>query len=401
MNARNTTVLFVYSSYITPMNGGVERVTVTLADQLENVGFKVLYLSLNTPPQDKTYIDSRRQYFLPCMKLGPKANRFYKEFLIKNNINIVINQGAILDWVSNFVCRNRIPNITLISVLHNPPLGIANSKILSYKERFPTVKTIFEKCCFDNIFLRIYRIKHYSHYRLMYNQSDAIILLSKKFINEIRFLLHRKEYSKIFFIPNPNSFEIPTRHFYKKEKKVLYVGRIDTLQKKVNYLLDIWKLVYDKVPDWHLDIVGNGVELQSIIKYAEHLLLKNISFHGMQNPLPFYESSSLFCMTSSFEGFGLVLIEAMQEGVVPIAFNSFLSASDIIDNGINGFLITPFDKNEYANKLIQLMRDESLRQKLSLKAIAKSKAFSAKEITNKWIELFDHLENSIKNETRT
>jgi glycosyltransferase involved in cell wall biosynthesis len=96
-------------------------------------------------------------------------------------------------------------------------------------------------------------------------------------------------------------------------------------------------------------------------------------------------------MTSLFEGFGLVLVEAMHYGVVPMAFNSYANVSDIIEDGKSGYLISPFDINAYAERLAWLMIHEDERQSMSLTAKQKSEEFSMDRIGGKWDKLIDDL----------
>ena len=102
-----------------------------------------------------------------------------------------------------------------------------------------------------------------------------------------------------------------------------------------------------KYEDWSLIIVGGGRQLDEMRQLAANLKLVNVKFEGFQDPKSYYERASIFCMTSSYEGFGIVLVEAMQYGVVPMAFNSYISVTDIIENGVMVFLIEPFDIDAY------------------------------------------------------
>ena len=125
--------------------------------------------------------------------------------------------------------------------------------------------------------------------------------------------------------------------------------------------------------------------------YASSLHLENVCFEGNQDPIPYYKKAAIFCMTSSYEGFGIVLIEAMNMKVVPIAFDSLSTVRDIIDNNINGVLITPFDKELYAKKLSDMMSNESAREIYSKNAYLKSQQFQLDVIGNKWLNLFSSL----------
>ncbi len=124
---------------------------------------------------------------------------------------------------------------------------------------------------------------------------------------------------------------------------------------------------------------------------AHKLNLKNISFEGFQEPEPYYARSSLFCLTSTFEGFGLVLAEAMQHGCVPLAFDSYPAARDIILPGKTGELIQPFNEQEYANKLISLAANPDDLGILAENAREHIKAFSPSKISVKWNVLIQNL----------
>lgn len=110
--------------------------------------------------------------------------------------------------------------------------------------------------------------------------------------------------------------------------------------------------------DWQLDIVGDGADRRIYEKWVASHAVKNVNFYGNQNPLPYYKRSRLFMMTSLSEGWGLTLVEASQMGCVPIAYNSYASMSDIIDDGHNGVLIPTNAEGKYAQSLKSLMLDE-------------------------------------------
>src|SRR5690606_14985825 len=105
----------------------------------------------------------------------------------------------------------------------------------------------------------------------------------------------------------------------------------------------------------------------------------------------YYRKSAIFAMTSSAEGFGMTLIEAQQMGCVPVAFNSFLSLHDIIDDGENGYTIENNNLELYVDKLYNLMHDSGLRRTLAINAIQKSKDFRIEKIGRQWVELFNEL----------
>jgi glycosyltransferase involved in cell wall biosynthesis len=241
----------------------------------------------------------------------------------------------------------------------------------------------------DNILLKIFKCKYGGLYRRQIRESDKTVLLSEKFINEMEYFSDVYDSSKISAIPNPVTIDIPKKPFEKK-KEVLFVGRL-SFEKRVDLLLSVWNKVSKNYPEWSLRIVGDGEERKKMESMAKGMNLSNVSFEGFQAPKRYYETASIFCMTSSFEGFGLVLVEAMAYEVVPMAFNSYANVSDIIDDGISGILITPFSIEEYAKKLSGLMNDAEKRNEMAKRAKIKSEIFSIENISKKWFELFEKL----------
>ena len=153
-----------------------------------------------------------------------------------------------------------------------------------------------------------------------------------------------------------------------KDNRVLFVGRLYSEVKGCDKLLRIWKEATKDIKDWHLDIVGDGRDKQNLIELAKELDIKNCSFHGYCDPQPFYEKAQIFCMTSIYEGFGMVLTEAMQHGVVPIAFNSYSSVHDIITDNKDGYIIPAFNEKVYAKSLRELINNKNIRTKFAKEA---------------------------------
>lgn len=193
-------------------------------------------------------------------------------------------------------------------------------------------------------------------------------------------------------IPNANTYDeavIPAT--LRKEKVALYVGRLENGAKQVALLLDIWRRVSRDCADWKLVIVGEGPDEGLLRDCARRHKLRNVEFAGRQDPRPYYERASILCLTSLFEGFGMVLTEAQQFGVVPIAFDSYASVHSIITPGENGELAASFSKKEYAQKLLHLMQDAPYRERLAAKARETVRQFAPERIADMWEELIESL----------
>lgn len=175
-------------------------------------------------------------------------------------------------------------------------------------------------------------------------------------------------------------------------KIIISVGRLDK-QKSFDKALLIWKEVQKKYPDWEYHIYGQGEDkniLDKIIK--ENDLSKNTFIHNPEkNIQKVYTNASILIMTSIFEGWGLVLTEAMSTGIPCVAYGCKCGPKDIIDNGINGFCIPEEDIKRFQTALESLIANENLRHKMGNAAYHKSQQYNCNNIMQQWITLFNEL----------
>ena len=182
------------------------------------------------------------------------------------------------------------------------------------------------------------------------------------------------------------------QYFEFKGKNILYVGRLEKVDKNPIRILKIWKDLQCKYPDWQLKIVGEGTEKVKMQEYVKLHSLNNVHFEGQQSDVSqYYREASFVCLTSNFEGWGMALTEGMQFGCIPFTFNNYGAAYEIIDDGINGCLISAYNLKEYGSRLSELMSDDDMRSKMSMAAIEKVKMFSVENVVDKWEEIFNSL----------
>ena len=381
-------ILFLYNEAINPITGGVERTTYLLSEFLESRGYIVYFLGLNNIHG----VNDKRQFILPNSTkfCSPENVQFYQNILIEKSVKLVINKGGTNPELSELAIYCKVLNIRLITAIHNSVLGGAKNFASTHKKQFEQIGiSIFLPLAnfqiIKRVILLLYRWKYKAHYRLICKKSDFVILESEKQKGELEFFLKGVGLGNVIGIPNFIIYD--GLQAYHKEMDILFVGRINTVQKRVDLLLKIWELIHEKFPDWKLKIVGGGEELESIKELSVKLKLRNVFFYGYTEAKPYYESASIICLTSSYEGFGLALVEAMQHGVVPIAFNSYLSVTDIIDDKINGYLVRPFDINEYGNTLAKLMNDEKRLKILAAEATVKARKFDLSIIGERWVKV--------------
>ena len=382
-------ILFLYGGVIDPQRGGVQRVTANLADYFDSKGHAVYYLSLFDEGEEK---HPARQVMLPSDRSfdTEENHSFFSLFIKEKEIDVVVDQGAQGPQTTPLVKIAKNAGCKVFGVHHNAPLAKILNFSTSFKNRTPRLLRpllrITDMAFCKRFILSIYKKKYGQHFTSYCQVCDKLVLLSKGFIPEILFFTNGKYEDKITYITNPvPAVESDAPDI--KQKELLYVGRINSEQKRVDLLLQIWEKLHQTNPDWKLSIVGGGVELEELKLLAEKLKLQNISFEGFQHPKEYYQRASIFCMTSTYEGYPMVLPEAMQCGTIPFAFNSYAAVTDIIDDGENGVLVTPFSIDEYANKLQQLMYDEPRCIAMSKKAIEKAEEFSVDRIGEKWLKM--------------
>lgn len=177
-------------------------------------------------------------------------------------------------------------------------------------------------------------------------------------------------------------------------KRVIAVGRLD-YQKGFDRLIEAWALVQQKqvLKDWQLDIFGQGewcgmlqrmIEEKGLAHTAHiHLPTSNI---GKE-----YAASSMLAMSSHYEGFPMVMIEAMACGLPVVTFDYKCGPKDIIEDGTNGLLVPDGDIRKLAESMMQLMKDESCRKRMSQEARKVTEKYSEEAVMQRWISLFTSL----------
>ena len=196
------------------------------------------------------------------------------------------------------------------------------------------------------------------------------------------------ELQNVVVIPNKLSFlsdEVSTL----QHKTVVAVGRY-AWQKGFDRLIRIWSKVASSHPDWQLCIYGRG-DRKPYQQIVDALGLQNsVHLYPYTNYVQgVYLQSSIFALTSRYEGFGLVLSEAMQMGLPCVSFACPCGPKDIITEGVDGFLIPNNDESSFAEKLSLLMDDEPLRKRLGNAARSSSFRYEEKQVMQQWMQVFE------------
>jgi glycosyltransferase involved in cell wall biosynthesis len=367
-----------------PREGGVQKVCDLLARYFIDQGHKVDYL-IHEKVGNDTYHYPANIYYLPEGPFLSDANHnYYHSLLEALSIDIVFNHDASNNRSILFLNTGQ-HKAKKISLYHNDPL-------IRFKNGSQTNGQQQHLPVFMIRALKLYRKRQELSFLL--KGSDKLVFLSQAFIDKIHAQAWIKS-GKMLAISNPMKM-IDSGKVFNKEKRILFVGRLEIEQKRPERLILLWSKIFKIFPDWELVILGDGPDKAHLEIYANSLQLERISFMGFVDPEPYYEAASIICMTSDYEGFGMVLIEAMQYGVVPITFDNWISLKDIIIDNVTGFLIPPDALEHYAIKLAEIMRNDEVRNSVSANAVRHIQKFDINKIGQEWLNLFDDITTTIK-----
>lgn len=197
------------------------------------------------------------------------------------------------------------------------------------------------------------------------------------------------ELDNVEVIPDPLAFEID-KVSPLTQKRVIAVGRY-VYQKGFDLLLQAWAKVEKQHSDWELAIYGMGdrTPYEQIVE-GLHIDRNRCHLNGATDDIKQeYLNSSLFVFSSRFEGFGMVLIEAMACGLPVISFDCPCGPKDIVRHQEDGLLVPSGDVAKLSDAIHQLLSDDGLRHQMASKAIVNVRRFELSEIADRWKDLFE------------
>ena len=217
---------------------------------------------------------------------------------------------------------------------------------------------------------------------------DKLIVLTERCKNAYIDQIHVPE-NKLLVIPNWIDNEVNHGTGYDIEsKRIITVGRL-CYQKGFEVLIDAFKQVHKRFPDWTLDIIGDGEEEEKL-KY----LIKDYGLEGhvfLKGKIPDmrenYNGYSFYVMSSRYEGLPMVLLEAKQNYLPIVSFDIDAGPSDVITDGVNGLLVRPGDTNGLADAMCKMIENPEMRLSMSENTQMDIDRFSKETITRQWLEV--------------
>lgn len=366
-------IFYVIDDYIGA--GGIERVIALKANYLVDQGFDIGIIACRS---DKTQE--------PFFHFDPRI-RFY-DLDLPSNSDKKKNRKLFLSRLNDLLRETR-PDITIAAgrklMYHVCEASDDSKKVLeTHFSKYGRKLTFarMEKNLIARFFLRVYLKRLHRQIR----KFDRFVVLTEE---------DKASWQRVGVdastIPNPLTF-LPQEHSRLDQKRIIAVGRHE-YQKGFDQLVKIWKQLARDYPDWSLTIIGEGRKKEKLRELIERegLTGRVELLSNTKNISAEYLDSSIYAMTSNYEGFGMVLLEAMICGVPTVAYSCKCGPRDLVEDGNSGFLVRLKDRRQFVERLRQLMDDECLRHQQGQAARERAMKYRIDAVMPRWRQLFEGL----------
>lgn len=379
--------------------GGVERIINTLANE-----FSKIY-DVNVVSEHKNNINT-------FFKYDDKIKIHYIQDRMKSNSKnkkcnnpILLKVKKLINSLSDYYIYKLLNDEIYDCIVNSDCIvfGRVNTALnfMPLLKKINSQKKIIVR---DAIHLDLY--KYYDKIRMKKyfpNIVDTLIVSSEESLNKYEtFFKLKNKRLKILKIYNPLGI-IPSLSMHDSSNKIVSLGRLDK-QKGFENLILAFKVVHLNNPKWILDIYGDGPEKQELINLIKENHLENVI--TIKKPIKdvstVFAESSIYVMTSRYEGYANTLVEALACGIPSISYNWLMGVDDIIDDGENGLIVKLDDRKKYfygsinkcdinnlANAIIKLIENPELRKKISSNSIEIIKSRKKDIIIKKWREVIE------------
>lgn len=367
-NHKKRIMFFLYSL----SGGGAERTVINIMNNLDKNKYELILV------------------------LGTDKNDDYKG-LLNNNIKIKILNSKKLRY-SLFKLRRMIidenPDL-LFSTINSNNIMMILSKLLTFKKIPVIVREANNRTASGKVTILNKNIT-----RILYNNfASAVVALSNGVKEDLteNFSINKEKISVIYNpievekIKDMSSEKIEDLEFAGEQKVIVSVGRL-VEQKNFPLLFNAFKKVKESI-DCKLVIVGKGHLEQSLKNLSEELgVFDDVIFLGFkENPYKYMKMADVFVLSSKWEGFGHVIVEAMATGTPVISTDCKSGPSEIIEDNKYGVLVPVENPRILAEKMVELLNNDSLREKYIELGYERAQHFKASEITKEYEKIFDEI----------
>jgi|SRR5690554_946556 len=386
-------IIFVISQAFDPFSGGVQMTTFKLSKKFTEMGLEsVVYSFDNSGHILPKYT---RLHFAPNTNKHhnkENINHFYK-YIKEEQPDFIISQVPYEVEINNIIKKLKDDlNIHILACLRNSLFSVKLNIDLYIKNSVPSKFTfLFHNFLGRFLFQKIHKRKHATSLKNILDIYDRFVMFGPPNEDEIKYFINDYKQGKLAYIPN--SIPEVQENVPQKENRLLWLSRLSYSQKQAQFILPLWKKIYDKLPDWHFDVVGDGDAFNDIEKQIKDEKIPRINLYGKQKPDSYYSRAPIYLMTSANEGFPNTIIEAQSYGCIPIVFNSYPIAAWVIDDTKNGFLIKVNDIDSMAKSITDLIDKPKEIKTMTNRALHNAKRFHIDKVGQIWMELFTQLKN--------
>lgn len=374
--------------------GGVERVTSSLINLFGKNGLRVetVFSLFDSNGGPMLSFPSHLEFVVLGTREKKNIVAKLSSALIEREIGTLIFQGdnmtialAILEACKKSGCRG---------VLHY------HGSPYAYLRKYIYVQDVLEnplnilKLLLSKV---VYPFKKRKLNKVIERAKDGLVCVSHGTAIELRYIfdLTERQGKNIRSIHNPLTFDFPEslgRDWSIKEKAVVYVSRLERKHKNSMVVARTWAKIAHAYPDWTLWILGDGSIRGKMEAYLAKNKVTNVIFYGLVGNVEDYlERSSISLLGSDCEGLPVGMMESASYANALVSTKSDGGITDIIEDGISGFLVPRNASNKLAEKLEKLILDSDIRKELALNAKRKVHSFSDRRIMDSWTRLLKSL----------
>lgn len=338
-------------------SGGTERVATIIANQFAEVGHEVVVASVHGG--EKPFFSLHQNIAITSLFENVGRNLFRAPFLIFRLRKLLRKERAdVLIVVESMLALFTIPATAGLDLKHICWEHFNFKNDLGKKGR-RIARQLAAKFC------------------------DVVVTLTER--DRQYWREGSRGSAHIVSIPNPSPFPVQeVLPKVDKDKIVLSVGRLVPI-KGYDLLLRAWALVAPNAPDWKLRIVGEGAEMERLCAQARELGVdQSVEFVGAsRNVEEHYRNAAIFCLSSRFEGFGMVLVEALSFGLPVVSFDCEAGPAEVLE-GSGGRMVAPLDVDGLAENLLLFIHNPGERSEVQALSLRKAALYQPLVIMKKW-----------------
>ncbi len=344
-------------------SAGTERAVTNLCNMLVKYGgYNVTILSCFSSNTDVPFYSLKKEVIVVHLGLC-KESKIRK---IISYIKIVFMTNKIIKQKSIDILLGTTHAFNTLTVFTSKFVKKIACEHMSY-EACPTFSKKIRKVC--------------------YSFLDAVVLLTNADAIHYNFI----KPNKVFVIPNSLSF-IPEEPAKLQNKRIIAVGRL-TRQKGFDILIKIASMIKNDLLDWRIDIFGDGEDKNQLLSQIREGNLDDFVY--INEPTSEIEKelldSSIYVMTSRWEGLPMILLEAKSCGLPIISFDCPEGPADVIKNDEDGFLVDTTKEKLFSEKIVYLCENDDKRLEFGNKSYLNSRDYLPVKIFEKWDTLFNSL----------